>query len=604
MSNGELIFRNTLGIIKRGEGIAQGLLYCGKKYSTDGGCPCLQCDGHCGPGDGCPCPDCYYTLSYILYSTGEMVCPFCKSMLLRKNIFNLRLLRGLPDNSSINCNLCKNSYDQVYLPMMHCRKCNYNMCPNCAFSKIRLGNFKVMTGLINWGYSGGEGILYCNNRYTNQNMCLCGSCDGTCGYNGCPCPLCDTILGYNIYHFNMTCQNCPGTLLIKTTLGQLQKYESGYLEGFTCDNCLREFSEKQIYVPILHCFECGSDICQYCTFNVIKFKQIVYPYLPQGINNNMQNFNYNVSINTNNNFNNIYNRNININITNDNININNNVYNNNNYNNTNNIYNNNNYNNMNNIHYNNNGNNVNNNISINNLNYTNNNNNNNNNNNKYNNNNNNNNNNNKYNNNNNNNKNNNNNNNNNNNSNNKNNNNNNNKYNNNNNNKNNNNNNNNNNNYNNNKNNNYINNKNNNNDNNKKYTNNINNSSNKKYTNNDNNDSNKKYTNNGNNNNKNENNNLEFSIFANNPYKDNDSKALRNNNNNEEDKKDKKKEKELNDKDEDEDDSKKCVICLEEDKCILLMPCKHVCCCEGCSNDVNKCPICRNKIESKIKIFL
>ena len=486
MSNEEIIFRNTAGIIKRGKGIAQGLLYCGKKYSTYGGCPCLNCDGQCGPDDGCPCPDCYYTLSYILYSTGEMVCPLCKFMLLRKNIFNLRLLRRLSNNSSINCNLCKNSYNQAYLPMMHCRKCNYNMCPNCAFSKIRLGNFIVRTCLIYWGFAGGEGILYCNNRYTNQNMCLCGSCGGVCGFN-CPCPLCDTILGYNMYYNNMTCLRCPGRLLIKTILGQLQKYKLGYSKGFKCDNCLRVFQGK-LFTPVYHCFRCDFDVCQFCAFNIIKDKKILYPYLPEG-----RNINNNFSIYGNNNTNSIYNSNININ--NGNININNSIYYNNKYNNTNYNYYNNNYNNNTN---NNNFNriNINNNI-YNNNNYTN--------------------------------------------------------------------------------------------------TNNVNNNI---YNNNN-------YTNNNNTNNNNKNN--QFSIFNNNPDNDNDSMALRNNNKNNvknNNVEDKQKEKESNDKDEDEDDSKKCVICLEEDKCILLMPCKHVCCCEGCSNDVNKCPICRNKIESKIKIFL
>ena len=129
--------------------VMKNIEYCGKKYTSNKGCPCLNCDGYCGPENGCPCPECYYTLSYILYSTGEMVCPYCQSMLIRLNIFNIRLLRELRNNSSIYCNLCNFAYNQVFIPMMHCRKCNYNMCPNCAFSKISLGNFKVITNIIN-----------------------------------------------------------------------------------------------------------------------------------------------------------------------------------------------------------------------------------------------------------------------------------------------------------------------------------------------------------------------------------------------------------------------------------------------------------------------
>ena len=57
-------------------------------------------------------------------------------------------------------------------------------------------------------------------------------------------------------------------------------------------------------------------------------------------------------------------------------------------------------------------------------------------------------------------------------------------------------------------------------------------------------------------------------------------------------------------KDEDENDEMKCVICLENNKCYIFMPCKHVCCCEGCSKNIKQCPMCRKNIESGFKIFL
>lgn len=51
-----------------------------------------------------------------------------------------------------------------------------------------------------------------------------------------------------------------------------------------------------------------------------------------------------------------------------------------------------------------------------------------------------------------------------------------------------------------------------------------------------------------------------------------------------------------------------CVICEEHRKCILLLPCKHVCMCSRCSqrlqNYNNKCPICRTNIENSMKIFI
>ena len=60
----------------------------------------------------------------------------------------------------------------------------------------------------------------------------------------------------------------------------------------------------------------------------------------------------------------------------------------------------------------------------------------------------------------------------------------------------------------------------------------------------------------------------------------------------------------LNVKDDgDENDNMKCIICLENDKSYLFMFCKHVCCCEKCSKNLNQCPICGNKIESSFKIY-
>ena len=49
-----------------------------------------------------------------------------------------------------------------------------------------------------------------------------------------------------------------------------------------------------------------------------------------------------------------------------------------------------------------------------------------------------------------------------------------------------------------------------------------------------------------------------------------------------------------------------CVVCFEAPKCILLMPCKHLCLCENCSEriEIKNCPICRNTVKNKIKIFV
>lgn len=51
-----------------------------------------------------------------------------------------------------------------------------------------------------------------------------------------------------------------------------------------------------------------------------------------------------------------------------------------------------------------------------------------------------------------------------------------------------------------------------------------------------------------------------------------------------------------------------CVICQERIKCILVLPCRHVCMCMECNSRLqlynNTCPICRNDIESTMKIFV
>ena len=47
-----------------------------------------------------------------------------------------------------------------------------------------------------------------------------------------------------------------------------------------------------------------------------------------------------------------------------------------------------------------------------------------------------------------------------------------------------------------------------------------------------------------------------------------------------------------------------CVICQSEKKSILLLPCRHLCLCQNCSNKVVVgCPLCRKNIQDKISVF-
>lgn len=51
-----------------------------------------------------------------------------------------------------------------------------------------------------------------------------------------------------------------------------------------------------------------------------------------------------------------------------------------------------------------------------------------------------------------------------------------------------------------------------------------------------------------------------------------------------------------------------CVICQEREKCILILPCKHLCLCSECTlrlrNYNRHCPICRTRVQKTMKIFV
>jgi len=52
------------------------------------------------------------------------------------------------------------------------------------------------------------------------------------------------------------------------------------------------------------------------------------------------------------------------------------------------------------------------------------------------------------------------------------------------------------------------------------------------------------------------------------------------------------------------EDTRKCIICHENQACILLKPCNHANVCEGCSLKLTNCPIDRAIITSQEKIYL
>jgi hypothetical protein len=49
----------------------------------------------------------------------------------------------------------------------------------------------------------------------------------------------------------------------------------------------------------------------------------------------------------------------------------------------------------------------------------------------------------------------------------------------------------------------------------------------------------------------------------------------------------------------------KCKVCFDKSAHMLLMPCKHLCLCQDCCEQINKkCPICRTEVVQEIAVFI
>ena len=57
-----------------------------------------------------------------------------------------------------------------------------------------------------------------------------------------------------------------------------------------------------------------------------------------------------------------------------------------------------------------------------------------------------------------------------------------------------------------------------------------------------------------------------------------------------------------------EREDKLCCICTDREKCIMMLPCRHLCICERCmtllKNHGNSCPMCRKPVKQMIKAYL
>ncbi|XP_072043914.1 uncharacterized protein [Amphiura filiformis] len=50
-------------------------------------------------------------------------------------------------------------------------------------------------------------------------------------------------------------------------------------------------------------------------------------------------------------------------------------------------------------------------------------------------------------------------------------------------------------------------------------------------------------------------------------------------------------------------DSQLCKICMDEEMQVLFMPCNHFATCDECGKILDKCPICREDIQNKIRVY-
>jgi RING finger protein 26 len=48
-----------------------------------------------------------------------------------------------------------------------------------------------------------------------------------------------------------------------------------------------------------------------------------------------------------------------------------------------------------------------------------------------------------------------------------------------------------------------------------------------------------------------------------------------------------------------------CVVCHESEKTVLLLPCRHLCVCQLCSqhDGLDACPLCRQAIAEKLDVY-
>jgi hypothetical protein len=59
---------------------------------------------------------------------------------------------------------------------------------------------------------------------------------------------------------------------------------------------------------------------------------------------------------------------------------------------------------------------------------------------------------------------------------------------------------------------------------------------------------------------------------------------------------------------EEEQESKLCIVCQDRRKCVIILPCRHLCLCTECctviQRELGTCPICRRDVRRTMKIYV
>jgi E3 ubiquitin-protein ligase BOI and related proteins len=51
-------------------------------------------------------------------------------------------------------------------------------------------------------------------------------------------------------------------------------------------------------------------------------------------------------------------------------------------------------------------------------------------------------------------------------------------------------------------------------------------------------------------------------------------------------------------------DRRACKVCQNKEVSVLILPCRHLCVCEGCERRVDMCPVCHEKKKSSVPVLI